>query len=95
MTAPNDKGAPARAESGHSATPPRRPVAPGPQLSQTALAPAFRRALAGVPLQDAGAATQPPKGTKGLAAQAGNDKSGAAQRHGPRNITTGPRAGHK
>jgi len=95
MTGPTNKGVPARTASDQSATSPRGVAASGPQPSQTALPPAFRRALAGVPSKDAGAASQLPKGGKGLAGQAKNDKSGGSHQHTPRNVTAAPRSGHK
>jgi len=95
MTASNDKGVPARTEPDHSATSPRGITASGPQPSRTVLPAAFRRALAGVPLKDAGVASQSLKAAKGLAGQAKNDKSGGSHQHTPRNVTAAPRSGHK
>ena len=95
MTAIENKGVPARTIPDHSATSPRGIAASGPQPSGNTLPPAFRRALAGVPSKDAGAASQLPKGGKGLAGQAKNDKSGGSHQHTPRNVTAAPRSGHK
>lgn len=95
MTGPNDKGVPARTESDNFATSPRGIAASGPQPSQSSLPPAFRRALSGAPSKNAGAASQLPKGGKGLAGQVTNDKSGGSHQHTPRNITAAPRRGHK